>query len=486
MKKITIDPITRLEGHGKIEIFLNDEGDVENCYFQIPELRGFERFCIGRPVEELPRTVCKICGVCPVDHHLASAKAVDAVYNVEPPPAAKKLRELYKAAHTIHSHVAHFYALAAPDFVLGPDAPAAERNVLGLVKKVGLEIGGQVLAIRKAAQRVQTLIGGACTHTVFCVPGGISKPLSKEEHEEILKLSANFVEFAKFSLKLFDDVVLKNKAYVDLILSDPYQLRIHNIGLVDENNKVNFYDGKPRIVDVNGKEIAKYEPKDYYKHIGEHVEPYSYLKYPYLLAKGWKGFVEGEDSGVYRAAPLARLNAADGMATPLAQAEYEKFFSTLKKPVNSTLAYHWARLIELMYACELTVKLANDPEILNPKVRNLPTEKPTEGVGIVEASRGLLTHHYKTDEKGIVTSINLIVGTTNNNAAITMSIKKAAMGLIKKGKVVSDGILNMIEMAFRAYDPCFSCATHSLPGKMPLIVNIKNKNGEIIQTLKRD
>lgn len=486
MRKISIDPITRLEGHGKIEIFLNEDGEVENCYFQVPELRGFERFCISRPVEELPRIVCKICGVCPVDHHLASAKAVDAVYKVTPPPAAKKLRELYKAAHTIHSHVAHFYALAAPDFVLGPEAPPAERNVLGLIKKVGSEIGRQVITIRKNAQRIQTLIGGASTHTVFCLPGGISKPLSKEEHSEILSLSANLVEFAKFSLKLFDDVVIKNKAYLDLILSDPYQLRIHNLGLVDENNNVNFYDGRPRIVDVNGREIAKYEPKDYFKHIGEHVESYSYLKYPYLLAKGWKGFIEGDESGVYRAAPLARLNAADGMATPAAQAEYERFFSTLKKPVNSTLAFHWARLIELIYSAELTVKLANDPEILDPNVRTLPTERPSEGVGIIEASRGLLTHHYQTDEKGIVTKINLIVGTTNNNAAITMSIKKAAMGLIRKGKTVSDGILNMIEMAFRAYDPCFSCATHSLPGRMPLIVNIIDKNGEIIQTLKRD
>jgi len=258
------------------------------------------------------------------------------------------------------------------------------------------------------------------------------------------------------------------------------------MGLVDENNKVNFYDGKVRVVDTNGQEHCKYSPSEYMDFIEERVEPWSYLKFPYLKKIGWHGFVDGQESGVYHATPLSRLNAADGMATPEAQIEYEKMYKTLGgKPVHATMAMHWARLIELLYASEHLFELAKDPEIIGRELRT-PVGKPVgEGVGIVEAQRGTLTHHYWTDEKGIVTKANIIVGTTNNNAAICMSIKKAAQGLIKPGKEVTNGILNMIEMAFRAYDPCFSCATHHLPGEMPMIVNIRNEMGEIKQTVKR-
>jgi F420-non-reducing hydrogenase large subunit len=258
------------------------------------------------------------------------------------------------------------------------------------------------------------------------------------------------------------------------------------MGLVDKNNKVNFYDGQVRVVDTTGKEFAKFNVADYTSHIAEHVEPWTYLKFPYLKKVGWKGFVDGQDSGVYRAAPLARLNASDGMATPLAQAEYEKMYKTLGgKPVHQTLATHWARVIELMYAAERTLELAQDPEITSPNVRVIPTQTPTEGVGCVEAPRGILFHHYKTDEKGIVQKVNLIVGTTNNYAPISMSIKKAAQGLIKAGTPVSEGLLNMIEMAFRAYDPCFGCATHDVNGRSQLEVRIYNHRRELVEVLKR-
>lgn len=487
-KRYTIDPITRLEGHGKIDIFTDDDGNVINAYFQVPQLRGFEKFCQGRPVEEMPRIVTRLCGVCPEAHHLCSAKAVDAVYGVEPPSAAKKLRELMYMAHFAHSHIAHFYALAAADFVVGPQAPVAERNILGVVAKVGLKIGGEVIKQRSNAQKVQEIIGGKATHPVCALPGGMSRPITEEERAEIEKMGISAVEFGQFSLDLFQDVVLKNKEYVDIIKSETYSLNCHNMGLVDEKNRVNFYDGKVRVVDTNGKELFKYSPSQYLDYVAEHTEPFSYLKYPFLKKIGWKGFVEGQDSSVYWATPLSRLNAADGMATPKAQKAYEVFYKALGgKPVKATLATHWARLIELLYAAERWLELARDPEIVSTELRaDLSGKIPREGVGILEAPRGTLTHHYITDEKGIVQKVNLIVGTTNNNAPISLSIKKASQGLIKKGTKVTEGLLNMVEMAFRAYDPCLSCATHSIPGRVPLIITLRDQMGNILDTYKSE
>jgi len=486
MQRITIDPITRLEGHGKIEIFLDAEGEVANTYFQIPELRGFERFCVGRPVEEMPLLTNRICGVCPEAHHMAAAKAADAVYHVDPPRPAKMLRELLYSAFYVTDHTTHFYALGGPDFVMGPDAPVAERNILGVIHKVGLEIGGKVIQCRKYGHTVIEMIGGRKVHPCTSIPGGQTKGITEAQRQEIEQMGRWAIEFAQFSLKLFDDIVLGNKAYVDLILGDIYAHRTHYIGVVDANNKVNFYDGLVSVVDPEGRRLGKYGPNEYTDWIAEHVEPWTYLKFPYLKKIGWKGFVDGKDSGVYCATPLSRLNAADGMATRLAQAEYEKFYSTLGgKPVHQRLATHWARLIELLYAAERWVELAADPEITSPNVHAVPTEKPTEGVGIVEAPRGTLTHHYWTDERGLLTKVNLIVGTTNNYAPISMSIKKAAQSFIHKGTVVTEGLLNRVEMAFRAYDPCLGCATHALPGQMPLQVTIRDARGETVKVLKQ-
>lgn len=486
MKHIRIDPITRLEGHGKIDIFLNDEGEVANTYFQIPELRGFEQFCVGRPVEELPRITTRICGVCPEAHHMASAKACDAVFHVDPPPTAKKLRQLLYNVFYAGDHTTHFYALGGPDFIVGPTAPAAERNILGVVKKVGLEVGGKVIEMRRRTQEVLKVLGGKQTHQVTSLPGGVSKGITVEEARTIAEHAAWFVEFGKFTIQAFHDIVLKNQEYVDLILSDAFSHKTYYMGMVDENNRVNFYDGKVRVVDPDGKEFAKYSPGEYLDNVAEHVESWTYLKFPFLKKVGWKGLVDGKDSGVYRATPLSRLNAADGMPTPLAQAEYEEMFKTLGgKPVHATLATHWARVIELLGAAETALDLSRDPEITGTNIRVIPTETPTEGVGIVEAPRGTLTHHYVTDEKGIVRKVNLIVGTTNNYAPISLSISKAAQGLIKKGAPVSEGTLNMIEMAFRAYDPCFGCATHALPGRMPLTIRIRDVNGALLEEIGR-
>lgn len=418
---------------------------------------------------------------------MASCKATDAVYKVDPPQAAKKLRELYYCAQMIHSHIAHFYALAAPDFVLGPDADPAERNILGVIAKVGLEVGGEVIKHRAYAQDIQGIIGGKATHSVCGLPGGMSRAITEEERADFEAKARSLVEFGKFSLKLFDDVVLANKDYVDLITGNIYTMQSYYMGLVDADNKVNFYDGNLRVVDPEGKEFAKFNPADYLQHVAEHTEPWSYLKFPFLKNIGWKGFVEGKDSGIFRVAPLARLNAADGMATPLAQEAYEKMYSTLGgKPVHATLAMHWARLVELLYAAERLLELCQDKEVTDTNVRTIPTAIPEEGVGVVEAPRGTLFHHYKTDEKGMTQKVNLIVATGNNNAAMCMSVKKAAQGFIKKGTVIKEGLLNMVEMAFRAYDPCMACATHSLPGQMPMEVLIRDSQGEVLRRLTRN
>jgi F420-non-reducing hydrogenase large subunit len=487
MKRISIDPITRLEGHGKIDIFLNDEGDVANAYLQVPELRGFERFCIGRPAEDMPNITNRICGVCPEAHHMASTKALDALFHVDPPPTAKKLREMFYSLFYATDHTTHFYALGGPDFVVGPDAPALERNILGVVKAVGMEVAGKVLKMRRDGHHLIKMISGRPVHPNWGLPGGVSRGITEEQREEIETLGKDAIEFAKFSIQVFNDIVLGNEGYVDLIKNDAFVHQTYNMGTVDENNHVNFYDGMIRVVGPDGKEHAKYHAKDYQDYVAEHVEPWSYLKFPFLKKIGWKGFEDGIDSGVYKATPLSRLNAADGMATPLAQAEYERMYDTLGgKPVNHTLATHWARLVELLYAAEHWVELAQDPEITGDEFRVLPSETPDEGVGCVEAPRGTLTHHYWTDERGILTKVNLIVGTTNNNAAINMSVKKAAQGLIQKGTVVTEGLLNMVEMGFRAYDPCMACATHTLPGQMPMEVTIRDSEGEILDVLTQN
>ncbi|RPF49819.1 F420-non-reducing hydrogenase large subunit [Thermodesulfitimonas autotrophica] len=470
-RKISIHPNTRLEGHGKVEIILDDAGNVIDVYFQVIEFRGFEKFCEGRHVEELPRITPKICGVCPGAHHMASTKACDAVYGASPPPAARMLREIYYNAHMAHSHILHFFALGAPDLLL-MDEGAARRNIFGLVEKLGKEVGAAVVDARGYAQRIQGIIGGHPIYPVTGLPGGLAKPLLPEERAEIVELARALVTFSQKSLEIFARAVLQNRQLAALIAGDLYRHETYYAGLVDEKKRVNFYEGRIRVVDPEGREVALFEGQDYLQEIAEHVEPWSYIKFPYLKKIGWQGFTDGPASGIYRVNALARLNVAEGMATPLAQEAYERFFAFFgRKPVHHTLAYHWARLVELMYASERILELAQDPEITDPHVRAVPDRPPAEGVGVVEAPRGTLYHHYVTDKKGIVQKVNLIVATVQNNAAINLAVKKAAQGLIKNG-AVDEKVLNMVEMAVRAYDPCLACASHMLPGRVPLEVLI--------------
>ncbi len=493
MKRVVINPITRLEGHGKIEIFLDEEGEVANAYFQVPELRGFEQFCVGRQAEEMPVITSRICGVCPEAHHLAAVKALDQLFGVEPPPTARKIRELLYSAFFVTDHTTHFYALGGPDFIVGPDAPPRERSLLGVIRKVGPEAANRVIRCRARNHEVIKCLGGRSIHPTAGLPGGWSKAVSEDVRRDLVQAARENVDFALFSLQAFESLVLKNPAYLELITSDLYLHRTYSMGTVDENNRVNFYDGKIRVVDPEGQEFAKYEPKDYPDHIAERVEPWTYLKFPYLKKVGWKGLVDGSDSGVYTATPLSRLNVADGMATPRAQEEFEKLYETLGsrkingryQPIHHRLVTHWARLVELLYASERMLELAEDPELTNPDVRRVPDSIVGEGIGSVEAPRGTLTHHYKTDERGVLKMVNLVVGTTNNHAPIAMSIKRAAKLLIEKGRVIEEGLLNRVEMAFRLYDPCLSCATHALPGQMPLVVTLRGPDGEIVRVLRR-
>ena len=485
-RRITIDPITRLEGHGKIDIFLNEAGDVDRAYFQVPELRGFEKFAQGRPAEDMPQITSRICGVCPTAHHMAATKALDALYMVDPPPAAKKIRELVYSAFMAEDHALHFYFLGGPDFVVGPEAPAAERNILGVIAAVGQEVGLRVITMRRRLREIITLTGGKVIHPVLGLPGGVAKRVTAEEQAQIKEVAADAVDFARFTLGVFRSVVLAKPAYVDLIVSDAFTHRTYYMGLMDEQNRPNFYDGRVRVVTPEGTEWATFPAANYLDFVAEHVEPWSYVKFCYLKPVGWHGFTDGAESGIYSVAPLARLNVADGMATPLAQEAYEEMYSTLGgKPVHHTLANHWARVVELLYAAERLKELADDPELIDPNVRTLPTETPREGVGVVEAPRGTLYHHYVTDSRGIIEQANLIVATQNNSARMAMSVEKAAKGLISGGRV-SDGILNKVEMAFRAYDPCHACATHSLPGSMPLVVAVRGHDGQTLSLLRRD
>jgi len=482
---VTINPITRLEGHGKIEIFLDKKGNVEDAYWQVVELRGFERFCIGRPVEEMPRITPNICGVCPSPHNLASTKAVDDVYSVEPTPAAKLVRQLHYNAFQVEDHYIHFFFLSAPDFVLGPDADPAVRNILGLINKVGIDIGGKVIDIRKRCRDIIRLIGSKAPHPEGGLPGGVPRGITEEERKWIIQTADDTVEFAQFALKLFKDVVVANKKYLDLVLNDAYKLNTYYMGLVDENKKVNFYEGKLRVIDPQGKEFALFDPRDYVEHIGEWVEPWTYIRLTHLKKIGWNGLHDGKGSSVYRVGPLARLNVADGMATPLAQKAYEDMFDALGgKPSHHTLAYHWARLIEALQAAEDMQRIARDPLLTSKDIRNMNLKLKKSGIGCVEAARGTLIHHYETDDDGLVTRANLIVATQNNAAPICLSVKKAAMGFVK-GPEVKEGLLNMVEMAFRAYDPCLACATHAISGEMPLVVNIRDENHNIIKTISR-
>ena len=484
--RISIDPITRLEGHGRIDLFLDDAGSVESAFLVIPELRGFEKFLEGRPIEEMPQITSRICGVCPEAHHAAAAKAADAVYNLEIPVAAEVARRLQYNAFMAGDHATHFFALGGPDFIVGPNAPAAERNIIGVIKKVGPELAGSVIRMRKEAHEVAELLGGRRIHPVGMVPGGVSRPVTAETAARLREIGRFMVEFALEAIGVFDTFVMSNPRLRAMVLSEGYVSRTSYMALVNEKNQPDAYDGHVRVVDSTGNEVLRYHPSEYLDHFAERVEPWSYLKLPYLKRAGWHGISDQFAGAIVRTGPLGSLNASIGMQTPLAHGEYERFFQILGgKPVHNTLAFHWARLIEMLQCAELVERLAADERLVDTEVRTLPTDTPREGVGTVEAPRGLLTHHYKTDENGIVTSANLIVGTTYQYPAIQLSVQKIAKALVRPGVELTEPIMNCIEMAFRAYDPCFGCATHALPGAGPLEVRTFRLDGSLHDAIRR-
>ena len=483
MRKIEINPMTRLEGHGKISIFLDDQGNVANTFFQVVELRGYERFLRGLPIEEVPRTVSTVCGVCRGVHYTAALKAADAVYNAVPPPTARLIRELFLNAHYVEDHCAILYALGFPDFVVGPTSDPAVRNLIGLIEAVGVPTARLVLKKRLAAVKVLEMLGGRPIHPVAAVPGGWSKRVTEAERLEILALSQDMVDLGRLTLKVFEDVVLKNKAFMELVTGDVYRVVTNYAGTVGDDNTVQYYDGIQKVVDTAGREIASFRGRDYLDVIAERVVPWSYLKLPYLKQLGWQGVNDGAGTSLYSVGPLARFNVAAGYDTPLAQEAYEQMVEAFGgKPVHHTMGYHWARAIELLNAAEKVQRLAGDESITGPDIRaELGT--PDEGVGIIEAVRGILIHHYKTDDRGIVQEANLIVATTHNKGPINVAVRRAAQAFIRDGRV-DDGLLNMVEMAYRPYDLCLACATHNLPGRSPVRLDVYDHRGELCRTLK--
>jgi F420-non-reducing hydrogenase large subunit len=477
-KTITIAPVTRIEGHAKVTIELDDTGNVVETYVNVVELRGFEKFCIGRPVEELPRIVTSICGVCPWHHHLASAKANDAVFGVTPPPTGTKLRDLCQSIAYCSDKILHFFFLAGPDLIMGPDADYSVRNVLGIVQ-ANPEIGRKVVRARHLGAQMLAIASGKSIHPVTAVPGGFSKPLTEKERDRLMPMAEEMLEFAKFAI-----------AYAKENLFPNYMEEINTLGVIETgflgtvtgDGSLNVYDGVLRLMKPDGT-YEEFACDQYTDYIGEHIEPWTYLKFPY--AKKWGGFDMDLENpvGIYRTNALARINVADRMATPLAQKEFEAFREKFGRPAQQTLLYNYARLIELVYNAEHVVELLNDPAITGKETRIPVTPRAGRGVGCVEAPRGTLIHDYETDDEGMVTNVNLIVGTTHNNAPINMSVKQAARSLIQNGDY-DETILNKVEMAIRAYDPCLSCATHTLDGTLPVRIDIVNSEGERLDTLK--
>ena len=477
-KTITIAPVSRIEGHAKVTIQLDDAGNVADTQVNVVELRGFEKFCLGRPVEELPRIVTSICGVCPWSHHLASAKANDAVFGVTPPPAGRKLRELCNAVAFTEEHILHFFFLAGADFIMGPDADYAVRNVIGIAQ-ANPEIWKRVVRSRHLGARMLGIISGKSIHPVTAVPGGFSKPLTEAERQELLPMANEVLDFAKFAIAFAKENLFPK--YLDAIKSLGV-IRTGFLGTVAADGSLNLYDGKLRLMKPDGS-FTDFAYDQYTEYLSEKVLPWSYLKFPY--AKQWgEGFDmdPAAPKGIYRTNTLARINVCDKMATPLAQAEFEAFRKAFGRPAQQTLLYHYARLIELLYNAELAVQLLNDPEITSKETRVPVKPRAARGIGCVEAPRGTLIHDYETDADGMVTNVNLIVGTTHNNAPINMSVKQAATSLIKGGQY-DQGILNRVEMAIRAYDPCLSCATHALDGRLAVKIEIFSPQGALLDVL---
>ena len=480
-RKITIEPVTRIEGHGKVTIHLDDSGKVTSSRFHVVEFRGFERFVQGRPYWEMPVLVQRLCGICPVSHHLAAAKATDMIVGVGPEgltPTAEKMRRLMHYGQMFQSHALHFFHLASPDLLFGADADPAIRNVIGVALQ-HKDLAVQGVLMRKFGQEIILATAGKKIHGTGAIPGGINKNLSLEERDSFLRgpdpLNIDkMISWAQAAVDFFKDFHKKNKDLIDSFASFPS----NHLSLVGKDGALDFYHGALRAVNANGKKVLDdVDYRDYLKYIGEEVRSWSYMKFPYLRSLG-------KADGWYRVGPLARLNTCDFIPTPLAQKEYEAFRAYTKgKTNNMSLHTHWARLIELLHAGEVIKNLLLDPDLQGTELVK-KGRKAREGVGLVEAPRGTLFHHYRINADDLITMASLIVSTTNNNEPMNRAVNWVARNVLDKKPEITEGMLNRVEIAIRAYDPCLSCATHAL-GTMPLEVALYDARGNLVDCRKR-
>jgi NAD-reducing hydrogenase large subunit len=472
-QKITIEPVTRIEGHARVTIHLNDAGAVEQTYLHVDEFRGVEKFCEGRPYFEMTHLTQRICGICPVSHHLASAKAADGVAGVKPPRPALLLRELLHMGQMVQSHSLHFFHLAAPDLIFGFDADPATRNVIGIIQ-ANPQLALKAVALRRYGQQIIQRLGGKRVHPNLCVPGGVNAPLGVADRDAIAAEREVMLGYALEAIAIAKSLLGADPELTRTFASFPTAY----MGLVDDAGGLQLYDGQIRMRDAQGKLAAQFDAAEYRQHVAEHVERWSFLKFPYNKELGWP-------QGVYRVGPLARLNVADRMGTPLAEQEFQLFRQLGGGgPVEGSLYYHYARLIELLHCLEKIGLLLDDPDILSNDIRSYPpAQLAGHGVGVIEAPRGTLFHEYWADADGLLTRVNLIVATGNNNWAMNEAAGMVARRFVD-GTKLTEGMLNRVEAAIRCYDPCLSCATHAL-GQMPLVVELVAADGTVVDRASR-
>jgi len=470
-KKITISPVTRIEGHAKVTIFLDDDGRVDRTYFHVDQFRGYEKFSEGRFFAEMPVITPRICGICPVSHHLAAAKACDEILGVRIPVPARLLRELIHMGQVIQSHAMHFFELAGPDIILGWDSDPKLRNVVGLVK-ANPELALKAVRLRKYGQTIIETVAGRRIHPTFAIPGGVNTGLTAEKRDGLLTGVDDFIAHLMEGVAIIRDFISAHKEESDNFASFPSAY----MGLVGEDGALELYDGAVRVADSEGKVIDEFPAKYYLSHIGEKVEDWNYLKFPFFKPLGEEGF--------YRVGPLGRLNVADRISTPSAQEEFLRFKAMNNgRPVESSFYYHYARLIEAVYAVERARQILEDPDILSSDLLREGPVRCGEGVGVLEAPRGTLFHHYWVNGDGVITGANLIVASGHNNWAMSKAVDCIARGYIT-GSEVPEGVLNRIEGAIRCYDPCLSCSTHAV-GKMPMVLEIFDHAGNLVDVRKR-
>ena len=469
---IVINPITRIEGHGKITVDLTDDGAVDNVRFHVTQYRGFEVFSKGRDFREMPVITPRICGICPVSHHLASAKACDAILGVTPPAPAAKLREVMHMGQFIQSHALSFFHLSSPDLLFGFDADPAVRNVAGLAKEYP-ELAVAGIGMRKFGQEIIKTLGGKKVHPWHSIPGGVNRSLRAEEKDAMLAGLPAHKENLRKALSLVKNYLAENAELAARFAT----LETSYLGLVKDGN-LELYDGRIRLRSPRGRITDEFDDKDYCTYIGEHVEEWSYLKFPFYRPLGFP-------HGSYRVGPLGRLNACEDIPTPEASAELAAFRKTTEDGiVHYTLYYHYARLIEILYAMERLEELLLDPDVLKSDLHITGEVSNREGIGVVEAPRGTLIHHYEVDENGVIERVNLIVATGHNNYAMNRGVEQVARDYIT-GPDVKEGALNRMEHVIRCYDPCLSCSTHAV-GKMPLLLEIRNSKGELVRTVTKE